>query len=39
LQQDAEQSGDGEALRAFLGRKQQLLSERKQIDSAASLYG
>jgi DNA primase len=39
LQRDAEQSGDGEALRSFLGRKQQLLSERKQIDSAASLYG
>jgi DNA primase len=39
LQRDAEQSGDGEALRAFLGRKQQLLAERKQIDSAASLYG
>jgi DNA primase len=39
LQRDAEQSGDGEALRAFLGRKQQLLSERKLIDSAASLYG
>jgi DNA primase len=39
LQRDAEQSGDGEALRAFLGRKQQLLSERKHIDSAASLYG
>jgi DNA primase len=39
LQRDAEQSGDGEALRAFLERKQQLLLERKQIDSAASWYG
>jgi DNA primase len=39
LQRDAEQSGDDEALRAFLGRKQQLLSERRRIDSVASLYG
>jgi DNA primase len=39
LQRDAEQSGDREALRAFLKRKQQLLLERKQIDSAASWYG
>ena len=39
LEQDAEQSGDAEALRGLLGRKQQLLSQRRAIDSAASLYG
>ncbi len=39
LQRDAEQSGDGEASRALLGRKLQLLSLRKAIDAAASLYG
>jgi DNA primase len=39
LQRDAEQIGDTEALRAFLGRKQQLLSQRRAIDAAASLYG
>jgi DNA primase len=39
LQRDAEQSGDPDALRAFLGRKQQLLSQRRAIDAAANLYG
>ncbi len=39
LQRDAEQSGDGDAARALLGRKQQLLSQRRAIDAAASLYG
>jgi DNA primase len=39
LQRDAEQSGDGEAVRALLGRKQQLLSQRRTIDAAANLYG
>jgi hypothetical protein len=39
LQRDAEESGDGDALRALLGRKQQLLSQRRAIDAAASLYG
>jgi DNA primase len=39
LQRDAEQSGDGDAVRSLLGRKQQLLTQRRAIDAAASLYG
>lgn len=39
LQRDAEQTGDGEALRALLRRKQQLLSQRRAIDAASGLYG
>jgi hypothetical protein len=39
LQRDAEQSGDGEALRALLQRKQQLLTQRRAIDAATSLIG
>lgn len=39
LQRDAEQSGDGEALRALLQRKQHLLSQRRAIDAASGLYG
>jgi DNA primase len=39
LQRDAEQSGDGEAMRALLERKQQLLSQRRTIDAAANVYG
>lgn len=39
LQRDAEQSGDGEALRALLRRKQQLLSQRRTLDAASGLHG
>jgi DNA primase len=39
LQRDAEQSGDGEALRALLRRKQQLLSQRRALDAASGLHG
>jgi DNA primase len=39
LQRDAEQTGDGDALRALLGRKQHLLAQRRAIDAAAGLYG
>jgi DNA primase len=39
LQRDAEQSGDGDAVRSLLGRKQQLLTQRRAIDAAASVYG
>lgn len=39
LQRDAEQSGDGEALRALLRRKQHLLSQRRAIDAASGLFG
>jgi DNA primase len=39
LEHDAEESGDADALRALLGRKQQLLSQRRAIDAAASVYG
>lgn len=39
LERDAEQSGDLETLRALLGRKQQLLFQRRTIDTAASLFG
>jgi DNA primase len=39
LQRDAEQEGDGEALRALLQRKQQLLIQRRAIDAAAALIG
>ncbi|HEY7781248.1 MAG TPA: DNA primase [Ktedonobacterales bacterium] len=39
LQRDAEQSGDRDTLRTLLGRKQQLLSQRRAIDAAAALYG
>ncbi|HKV84016.1 MAG TPA: DNA primase [Ktedonobacterales bacterium] len=39
LQRDAEQSGDAEALRALLRRKQYLLSQRRAIDAASGLHG
>ena len=39
LQRDAEQSGDLEALRALLRRKQHLLSQRRAIDAASGLHG
>ena len=39
LQRDAEQSGDSDAVRSLLGRKQQLLTQRRAIDAAASVYG
>jgi DNA primase len=39
LQRDAEQSGDREALRALLQRKQMLLTQRRAIDAAAALIG
>ena len=39
LQRDAEQSGDGEALRTLLRRKQQLLSQRRALDAASGLHG
>ncbi len=39
LQRDAEQSGDGEALRALLRRKQQLLAQRRTVDAASGLHG
>lgn len=39
LQREAEQSGDGEALRALLRRKQHLLSQRRAIDAASGLFG
>ncbi|HEY7953369.1 MAG TPA: hypothetical protein VID70_10295, partial [Solirubrobacteraceae bacterium] len=39
LQRDAEQSGDDEALRALLRRKQYLLSQRRAIDAASGLHG
>lgn len=39
LQRDAEQTGDDEALRALLRRKQYLLSQRRAIDAASGLHG
>ncbi|GAC1449286.1 MAG: hypothetical protein PVSMB4_07310 [Ktedonobacterales bacterium] len=39
LERDAEQTGDADTLRALLGRKQQLLFQRRTIDTAASLFG
>jgi DNA primase len=39
LQRDAEQSGDGDAVRSLQGRYLQLLTQRRAIDAAASLYG
>ncbi|HKT39664.1 MAG TPA: hypothetical protein VJR48_14910, partial [Ktedonobacterales bacterium] len=39
LQRDAERSGDLDALRALLARKQQVLSQRRALDAASGLHG
>ncbi|HEV8189889.1 MAG TPA: DNA primase [Ktedonobacterales bacterium] len=39
LERDAEQTGDLEALRSLLARKQQLLLQRRAVDAASALYG
>lgn len=39
LEHDAQQSADWDAVRPLIRRKQQLLSQRRAIDAASSLYG
>ncbi|WIG58876.1 MAG: DNA primase DnaG [Ktedonobacterales bacterium] len=39
LQRDAERSGDLDALRGLLARKQQVLSQRRALDAASGLHG
>jgi hypothetical protein len=39
LERDAEQTGDLDALRSLLARKQQLLLQRRAVDAASALYG
>ena len=39
LERDAEQTGDQEALRSLLARKQQLLQQRRAVDAASALFG